>query len=223
MMKRLLLLLILSLFCVSNVLAISVATGSGVKVIGTLEEIVIEEGKPYESIETINVPNPNDFAVKVKLTPDEVMAKIGYIIDDEFVLQAKEVKNAQFQIKIESAGTYNARIWTSFEEIDGSTNKASGSMASKIRVIAKGYNNTEWYNSVTNPAEPDNSTISENGTTEDSENGASVSFGGDSGNRDEEKTSSNENNANPLIGVAIIAVIIVIGLIVFFIISKLLR
>lgn len=229
MMKRLLLLLIFSFLFAYSASAITVSTGSGVKVIGTLEEINIEEGKPYTSVETIVVPNDNPFPVKVVLTLDEVMSKIAYLIDDEFILQPGEKKNAQFEITLKSAGNYEGRIWSAFQEVDeDSTGIGSKpSMASKIKIIAKGYVDEDWYNYATSIDTEDDSASSPSEIdlgdgTDNNDEDSTVSFGGGSGDRDVEKTTDSDE-PSILIGIMIVVIIVIVGLIAFFVISKLLR
>ena len=68
---------------------------------------------------TLRVINDNDFPVTITITPVEEMVDILDVLDNDFVLKANEEKDAKYVITLVRPGTYNGKILTMFKPTEG--------------------------------------------------------------------------------------------------------
>ena len=139
-MKKSLIFGFVALFLIVNGVLISAITGS----IGNARMVLYPEvdGKTDTIIEkTILVKNVNDIPINITLVADEGAKEFIEVIDKTFILEAKDEKKAQFEVRVKKEGTYEGRINVFFTPIEG--NEPGVVLASSITVIAKKEKNYE--------------------------------------------------------------------------------
>jgi len=131
----------------------SAITGS----IGNAKMVLYPEvnGFTYTKIEkSILVRNVNDEPINVNLKIDEETGKFIELLDESFVLDIGEEKDAEFIVKVRKEGTYDGKINIFFSSVNESK-KTGVALSSQVIVIAKrdqGYKeaNEDTKKSVTN-------------------------------------------------------------------------
>src|SRR3989344_8322767 len=74
-------------------------------------EVVIEK--------TILVKNVNDAPINITLVVDEDATDFIKVIDDYFILQSDEEKNAKFEVRVKKEGVYIGKVNVFFKPLEG--------------------------------------------------------------------------------------------------------
>lgn len=172
----------------------------------------VQAGETKTIEKSILVRNVNDIAVNITLTPDSGLEDIVEILDNEFILQPEEFKDAEFIITLNDQYTHNGRIIVSFTPPEGPGIKLS----SKITILGIG----------PNPDEVQENTEENNEITEEianEENTVNVSIGGATGAASVIAENENTEGPSPIVGIIIFLVIILLGISIFLIARKVVK
>ena len=121
--------LLITIFLIGNVLAITAKIGNGVMVL---------RGETGDKIERyVLVINDNNVSVGIKLTASGDLKDYIKIKDTEFTLAPGEEKKAYFTIEVGKEGKTESKINVQFTPVDG---KNGVGLSSTITVIANGEN-----------------------------------------------------------------------------------
>jgi len=124
-------LLILSVLLISvSVSALTAKIGNGRMILNT------EVGEKIEK--SIRVINDNDVSVNITLFPSGDLMNNTDIIDDSFILQPGEEKNARFTVYSNSVGRYETKVNVQFNPTYENENGAGLSSQIILNVYAKG-------------------------------------------------------------------------------------
>ncbi|HLD98312.1 MAG TPA: hypothetical protein VI815_03220 [Candidatus Nanoarchaeia archaeon] len=124
-------LLILSVLLISvSVSALTAKIGNGRMILNT------EVGEKIEK--SIRVINDNDVSVNITLFPSGDLMNNTDIIDDSFILQPGEEKNARFTVYSNSIGRYETKVNVQFNPTYENENGAGLSSQIILNVYAKG-------------------------------------------------------------------------------------
>ena len=171
---------------------------------------------------TILVKNVNDVPVIVTLEPDNHLAKIMQILDTGFVLQVNESKKAGFRMEIPSGGVYQGRIAVSFKPEDPDSKATPVGLATTIIVVANGTKTERYYEIMEDTADQvtqeENPPLTGDETPPEDSQNASVSVS--IGNNPSDIQKDAAAGPNPAIGIAIIAILAIVGVGVFLLINK---
>ena len=116
-----------------------------------------ENGKAIVE-KSIKIINDNDVAVNVTLESDEALKDITEIIDENFILQPGEEKDAEFIITIEEEGNYDGRINIFFQEFG---EKNGVALSSRVIIYASSDNSERPENDIRENEESENSEASQ--------------------------------------------------------------
>ncbi len=198
-------LLTLFLVFVLVVSSVSAITGS----VGNLKVVLrpeVNKGDVVVIDRVLKINNVNDVDIKVTLTPDQILDSFSEIIDKEFILKPGESKDAKFKLNLKNSGTYTGKIYIRFSELEGKNPGVV--LSSTVTIVASGtapeFVEPEETEEVPNePEKIDNDVV--NGDSEEQK--VDVSLG--------DKDLENKENidvANPLVGIFIIFLVLVIGI-----------
>lgn len=195
---------------------------------------VVEEGKITTIDKTIQVNNVNEVPVNIKAVVSDNFKDIINLPEPEFVLEPGEKKLMPFVITLEYGGRYEGKIFIGFSSADPTSKETSVGLPSNIIIIAEGPENPNPTDDQTTeddevpPLEPDqeiNNTTDK--TLDDPKNESIDNIPNDEktpdNNQDQEKTpgtKSTESKTNPLVGLSIIAIILAVGLSLFYLINR---
>lgn len=93
----------------------------------------VESGKTTIIEKTISIENTNPTSVNVTLRASSEIQDVVQVIDNDFIMQSTESKDARFKVKLDSAGEY---VGTIFIKIS-SVNSAPIELPVKIVISAK--------------------------------------------------------------------------------------
>lgn len=146
------LILVLLLVLALNAFALSAS-------IGNARMILYPEIAPGETVtieRTILVRNINNVSVLIHLDPFEELENMTEILDNDFVLEPLQEKDARFRLTIEEPGRYEGSIAVSFAPAEDPQGSGVG-LLSNIIVIAREANETTQTNQTTqvNQTQPD--------------------------------------------------------------------
>ena len=162
--------------------------------IGNARMILYPEIAPGETAvleKSILVRNINNVSVMIHLDAIQDIENMTEILDNDFVLEPLQEKDARFILTIEEPGRYEGSIGVSFAVAEGDQQGSGGvGLLSNIIIVAREGNQT---------TSQVNQTTAENQTQQQEEKGPM---------------------ANPVVGFVIMVIIIAIGLIVFLKFSK---
>ena len=199
--------------------------------IGNARAVLRVEASPEEPAiieRTILVNNKNDVPVKITVSPEKDFEKFVEVLDEEFVLEPGESKNAEFILTIDRGGTIEGRILVGFSPADPESKENSVGLSSTLIIISEGpiiEDEEEPEDEVTVFDEED-SYVDVEPVGEENESTVSVSLGQPEESEEEESeedAAKTEYDTNPLIGILIVVAIVGIGLGLFFLISKLIK
>ena len=192
-------LLILFLVFVLVVSSVNAITGS----VGNLKVVLrpeVNNGDVVVIDRVLKINNVNDVDIKVTLTPDQILDSFSEIIDKEFVLKPGESKDAKFKLNLKNSGTYTGHIYVRFSELEGKNPGVV--LSSTVTIVASGtapeFVEPEETEEVLDGSEKTDEVVEE--TNEEQKVDVSL------GNKE------NINVANPLVGIFIIFLVLVIGL-----------
>lgn len=178
----------------------------------------VTAGEVTEFTGTVMVENVNEYPITINIEPDNNYKKIMTMIDNDFVLAPGESKRAGFRVSLQSAGRYDGRLFVSFISADPEIQGKAG-QSSRVIIEAKG-DVTDHYEEVMGPKEtPDDETTPTVTTPEDVKTAPTVTT--PTVTTPEDVKTAPNNTA--LIGIIIIVAIIVIGLVIFFLIKKMMK
>ena len=190
---KLLTLFLVFVLVVSNVSAI---TGS----VGNLKVVLrpeVNSGDVVVIDRVLKINNVNDDDIKVTLTPDQILDSFSEIIDKEFVLKPGESKDAKFKLSLKNSGTYTGHIYVRFSELEGKNPGVV--LSSTVTIVASGtapeFVEPEETDEIPNEPEETDEIVNE-------EPKVDVNLG----------DAKNANLANPVVGIFIIFLVLVIGL-----------
>ena len=195
---KLLTLFLVFVLVVSNVSAI---TGS----VGNLKVVLrpeVNSGDVVVIDRVLKINNVNDVDIKVTLTPDQILDSFSEIIDKEFVLKPGESKDAKFKLSLKNSGAYTGKIYVRFSELEGKNPGVV--LSSTVTIVASG-----TAPEFVEPEETDEEVLNEpekNDEIVDKESNEEQKVDVSLGNKE------NVNIANPLVGIFIIFLVLVIGL-----------
>jgi len=119
--------LVLIVFSVSSVFAISAAIGNG---------RMILRGEVGDSVEKyVNVINQNDFDVVINISVSGDLEKYVSLVDESFILSAGEERKAYFDIEFAKSGTSETKINVQFTPVG---DVGGAGLSSSVVVIAEG-------------------------------------------------------------------------------------
>ncbi|MCX6750855.1 MAG: hypothetical protein NTZ83_05335, partial [Candidatus Pacearchaeota archaeon] len=133
-MKKILILAFAILFLISGSVLVSALTGS----IGNAKMVLYPEVNGWTNTvieKTIAVYNVNDVPVNITLKTDANATEFVELIDESFILEPGEEKEAQIEIKVRKVGRYEGRVNVFFSPIEGKD--AGVVLSSTIIVFAK--------------------------------------------------------------------------------------
>ncbi len=186
-MKKLLVIAVMLIVFVSSVYALSAT-------IGNAKMILRENVTPGQEIlidRSILVRNVNNVSVSVELTPYGDLKDSLVIGEPEFVLGPHESRDVDFNITLDQPGYYDNKIAVAFKPYPNVNESAGVGLMSNVIVIASDPN--------AEPNTPDNTTNDNNNQTSGNDNQTSVP--GDA--------------PNPVIGIGLVALIVLLGIVVF--------
>jgi hypothetical protein len=167
---------------------------------------------------SILVNNRNDIDVKVTVGVDEAYASWVDITDKEFILKPNESKQAKYKVTIEGGGTFEIKFNIAFSPADPDIKENSVGLLSVLTVVSTGppievpENNEEPpeitpeeqpTGEIKNPFEPNNNTVT-------------VSLG----NKPQTTIQTKETGTSPFTGIIITVSIIIVGLVIYFLVTK---
>jgi len=178
---------VLLLVLTTSVLALSASIGNARMVLYPK----IAPGEKATIEKTILVRNINNVSVLIHLDPLQDLTNMTEILDNDFVLEPLQEKDARFKLTIKEPGRYEGNIAVSFTPVEDIQGAGGVGLLSNIIIIAREGNETTQ--------------IGINQTTQTNQT---------------QPTHEKGPIANPLMGLGIVLIIIVIGLIVFLKFSK---
>jgi hypothetical protein len=174
------LLIMILLIVLVNLTFVSALTGS----MGNAKMVLYPEVNGWFSTtieKSILTKNVNDVPINVTLIiSDDGSKEFLELIDESFILQPGENKNAEFLVRVKKEGRYNGRIVVTFNSIDPESKAPGVALSSTIIVIAK---KDQDYKEVNEDEETDDENSEINETDE---NGTVNVFGGNKGSSDKE-------------------------------------
>ncbi len=220
------LLLMLALTGVSSALTASVSNA---------RMVLYTEVHPGETTilnKTIQVNNVNNISTRVLLMARGDLEGRTTFDKNDFILAPNQSEKVTFSVKLTSGGDYNGRIAIGFLPADPNIKATGVGVASIVLIHAKGPVTenisepvkNEDINSAENLTKT-TSNIQHNQDTElnETEPQVTISTGGHQGFRSKTGNNTNTNprdEADPLIGSLITIFIVILGLIIYFIVSK---
>ena len=117
MKRELIVVLLVSLFCLNFVSAITGSIGNARMILREVDEDAIKVGDTIEKY--ILVKNVNDVAIDVELFASGDLADDIRIITDKFSLEPGQDRKAYFQIKVTEEGTTESNINVRFTPVEG--------------------------------------------------------------------------------------------------------
>ncbi len=202
----------------------------------------ISPNQPTEIQKTLRVINNNDFPVTITISVVEDLTDITEIIDNDFVLKANEEKDARYAFILKRPGTYSGKILTMFKPEEGN----GIALATEVQVIAYGEgdfpppeeNNQEDDTPTDNNADQnDNNDPETDDNTDDSQQNQDTTTDQTPPSTTPSKTNIKTDNIqpttptgkttkttktkpNPFYGTFLILVIVVLGLMIYFLLTK---
>src|SRR3989344_2928777 len=125
---------LLLLLTIGSVYGLTAAIGNARMVVST----EVPQGETVIITRSIMVENRNEVPVLVTLEADPKFALISQILDNDFILQPAEKKQAQFVITLESGGNYDGRILVLFSSTDPESKDIPAGLTSTIFISADG-------------------------------------------------------------------------------------
>lgn len=226
-MKKLIFMICLLLIIVPTVYSLTASIGNArvvLRVNATPEDPEILE-------RTLRTNNKNEIPVIVRLEPDDVLKHFTEIEDEEFVLQPGETKDAKFTLIIDRGGRFEGRMNVLFSPQDPESKENNVALGSNIIILSEGpiipfpeEEEEEIPEELREPEEeeevPQEEEEPQEGEGEEEEEGG-MTIGNNNANKlpDDNKRISGAG-PNPLTGFLIIAAIVIVGLIIYYIVSK---
>ena len=228
--------LILLILVIPGAYALTASIGNARMVL----RVDVEAGKITTIDKSIKVNNNNNISIKVALEPEDHYKKIIELIDGEFTLQPAESKDARFRINLKSGGLYEGKIIVSFAPANDTVKATPVGLSSTIIILANGTVTEDYYEVMrkkneTQPEQPaeENESISNEEETEEiidtaeegpenNESKVSVSIGSKIP-KTAAPVEEEQPKTNPVIGAIIVAIIVLVGTGIFFMIKKLIR
>jgi len=186
----------------------------------------VTEGETTIIEKSILVNNVNNFPIEIKIEPAPEFEKIFDVIDNNFILQPQESKDARFLIMLTSGGSYETKLYVKFYSADPAIGDSPVGLASNIIIFARGPVLEQPEEDLVNETieQIPNETEEEAGLTEEETSNPEEEEGQTTAeqNQSQEETGaeSTEGKANPIIGISIIAAIVAIGLLIFWLFTK---
>lgn len=215
-MRHTLLLLVLLMLVIPTVYSLSISIGEA--------KVILRADVPDGQIVTIDrsmrIKNPNDIPVMVNLEPSGGYKRIIELADNNFVLQPNETKRAYFKIVLRSGGRYEGKILVSFKPENSSSKEMPIGFSSTIVIVANGTVTQDYYDAMNSTEDNKDEEKKEPVDLGDEEIPENASFSLDTTPSDKNVSSG---KASPIIGIVLVAVIVILGAIIFFIIRRLLK
>ncbi len=186
--------------------------------IGNVRAIVNVNASPQDPAvlqRSILVKNTNDFAVRINVVVDEKYDYFIDIQDEEFVLQPAESKNARYTATIDRGGIFEIAFNVGFSPADPDVKDNNAGLISTLIVNSEGPEIDDGALEVEEREMPPPPPVANPGQPEPEDTGVSVT----PGSKDAFKAEEPEPN-KMLVGSMIVAIIVAVGLLAFFVINK---
>ena len=207
------------LLCIAFILILSLVPALAITVsIGNPKAILrpeVQEGESITLDRTILAKNGGNESVNVTLSPDDGLAPLIDILDKQFTLLPGEEKKARYTLTIDDPYSHEGNIIVGFSPLDGG-GPSIGHIANIIIVGTKENpinlgGSLDTGNTTQELSEPE-ANPEANQEPSQEPNPVSVSIGGNPTAAEPETTEpTNSSGPNPLIGIALVLIILVIG------------